>query len=266
MYSFKVLRQSGFLLLLTAALWLVFLYGRVLSTPILALIWVAAWSVMTRGLLARARVRRQAWLAVYLRPSSSYGRLLRGGIVMTLVCATVAALLSLFLLMTLMRKDDALLWQALLVTACLLLPAQQLFARRLITHFNERYLPELAWRFVALFVGLCLVAFLGWHAFHQQYPNLLNATLEQSVWHFVDAEAARSPYLLALLQLSAALDGLTQWLAQQLLPAPVNSFTQASAWILLLVRESLFVWSFLIMCRGVLVLHGSDDRNLEQAV
>ena len=265
MVSFKVLRQSSFLLLLTAALWLLFLYGAVLSSTALGVVFIAAWAVMTRGLLIRVRTRRRAWLALYLRQESIYSRLLRGGLLMSLVCAAIAAMLTLFLLVTLMRRDDGALWQALLLSTLLLFPVQQWLSTRFARHINPQFLAEFAWRTAALGLGLCLLGFLGWHGFHQQYPNLTEASLPQAVWYFVDNESARSPQLLVLLQLSAALDGFSQWLAQQLLPAPVSSFTQAGAWVLLFVRESLFVWSFLIMCRGMLALSDTGLNEMEKA-
>jgi hypothetical protein len=260
MFSFKVLQQTGFLLLLMATLWLAFLYARVLPTSALIWLWLLSSAAMARGLWIRSRVRRRAWLAVYLRERGVLFRVLRGGVLMRLTCIIVGSLLSLFLLVTLLRVSEVFVWQALLVTACVLLPAQQIAYSRLQAHIHDHYLAEIAWRFAASLCGLTLLLVLAWHGYHQQYPNLLQASLDQAVWHYVDQENARSAYLLTLLQLIAALDGLSQWLAQQLLPAPVGSFMQAGAWVLLLVRESLFVWSFLIMCRGVLIF---DDETAD---
>lgn len=257
MFSFKVLQQTGFLLLLTAVLWLAYLYARVIPTVGVICLWILTSAVIARGLFIRFRVRRRAWLSVYLRERGVLFKVLRGGMLMRLTCIILGLLLSLFLLMSLLRVSQVFVWQALLVMVCVLLPAQQIAYSRLKAHIQDIYLAEIAWRLVASLCGLALLLVLGWHGYHQQYPNLLQTSLDQAVWHYVDKETARSIYLLTLLQLTAALDGLSQWLAQQLLPAPVGSFMQAGAWVLFLVRESLFVWSFLIMCRGVLIF---DDE------
>src|SRR5690606_24875439 len=128
------------------------------------------------------------------------------------------------------------------------------FLRRMLAaHTNDAYLPELAWRCTAAVVGTAMVGALLALAFHPVYPELGGATLEQAVWHMVDRERARSGAAETLLQLAAAKDGLRLWLAQQLMPQPGASLGQALGWLAVLAEEVLFVWSYLLLCSGVLL-------------
>ncbi|MDX1492284.1 MAG: hypothetical protein R3332_13465 [Pseudohongiellaceae bacterium] len=255
MASIKVVQQTAVLLLLLACLWLWYLYARVATAPLLAPFYLLVWAAMTRGLLLRAKMRRHAWLYAYLQEHSALFKALRGGLIMWALSITLAALLSLILLINLLRLHDTFVWQALLLLTCSLMPIQQVLARRLSTHIKEYYRGDFAWR-VAAWIGACvLMLVLCWHAFYQDYPRLSSATLEQAVWYFVDQETARNAVVLVLLQLSAGLDGFSQWLAQQFIPAPADSIAVVAAWLIILLKELAFVWSFLIVCRGVVTLN-----------
>jgi hypothetical protein len=157
----------------------------------------------------------------------------------------LAAAVGLALLVAVVRLDDRATWAALVASAPLLAVVQSGLRRVLAAHASALYLAEIAWRLSAAAVGALLVAALVWLAFHRSYPELGAATLEQAVWHFVDAENARSAAAETLLQLAAAKDALTLWLAQQLMPNPGASLADALGWLVVLAEETLFVWSCL---------------------
>src|SRR5690606_28882201 len=103
-------------------------------------------------------------------------------------------------------------------------------------------------------------------AYLQRYPDFSAVSLEQAVWHLVSLQQARSEATLAVLQGAAAAEGVRLWLAQQLLPTPAESLWQALGWVLLLAQEALFIWSYLLACRGIVTLHsaGSSVHPLDR--
>lgn len=253
-------RDTLLLLLATALLWALHLYGRWLPTPALA----AAWAILTlligNGLFWRSRIRRQAFLAVYLAPASPLQRWLRGGWLMASRQFLVAALLALLLLVALLRIRDPRVWIALVCSIPVLTGLQWALHRRLAAHVNPRYRSEFCRRLALLMVAPVLLGVLLALSFTLAYPDFTGVGLERAVWHLVDQQQARSDGARTLLQLAAAMDGVRLWLAQQLMPQPGVSLVQGLGWLLVVAEESLFVWSYLLLCHGILVGTNSDDR------
>ena len=241
------------LLAATAALWLLNVFGRTLPTAVLAL----AWAVLAIGigvaLFRRARVRRAAFLSAYVRGGSALQGRLRGGWPMAVRSLLLAAVVAGFLLIAVLRLDDRGGWLVLVASVPLLVLTYRLLLRALAPHSSGVYLPELAWRATAALVGTAMVAALVLLAYYRPYPALGEASLEQAVWHLVDAERARSAPAEALLQAAAAKDALRLWLAQQLMPSPGTSLAQGAGWLIVLAEEALFVWSYLLLCSGALL-------------
>lgn len=250
----EILKQMLGLVALTAALWLVYLYGRVLSSTVLILIWVTTSALLGLGLWQRAKTRRRVWLAAYLRPDSGAFKLLRGGVLMALGQVAVAIVMGLYLLLAILRLDTAWQWQGLLCAALALPVLAALLARLLRAQVVPGLCEELGLRFALNLLAGALLLYLIWQALNIQYPDFRDASLEQAVWFAVSNEQARSSMLLTLLEMGLAVDGLQAWLAQHLLPTPGTSFWQAAAWCIVLAREALFVWSYLLLCRGALAL------------
>jgi hypothetical protein len=241
------------LLAVTAGLWLLNVFGRTLPTAALAALWIVVTLAIGAGLQRRARIRREVLLGAYLRPGSGLRRRLRGGWLMAAVSAALGALLAIGLLVAVLRLDDRAAWTLLVASAPALVLLHGFLQRALTPHASPAYLPELAWWLAAAAVGALLVAGLVWLGFHRTYPELAGATLEQAVWHLADAERARSTVAQNLLELAAAKDGLVLWLAQQLVPEPGASLADAAGWLVLLGEETLFVWSYLVLCSAVLL-------------
>ena len=254
----SAVRALFVLVALTAALWLVNVFGRTLPSAALVLAWAAATAGIGVALFRRARVRRAAFLKAYVRGGSPLERRLRGGWLMAAGSTLVAALLALFLLAAVLRLEDRGAWLVLIASAPLLVLTQAVLERALAPHSSGVYLPELAWRATAAVVGTAMVAALVLLAYHRPYPELAGASLEQAVWHMVDQERARSAPAEGLLQAAAAADALRLWLAQQLMPSPGTSLAQAAGWLVLLAEEALFVWSYLSLCSAALL--GSRSR------
>jgi len=110
----SAVRALFMLVALTAALWLVNVFGRTLPSAALVLAWAAATAGIGVALFRRARVRRAAFLKAYVRGGSPLERRLRGGWLMAAGSTLVAALLALFLLAAVLRLEDRSAWLALL--------------------------------------------------------------------------------------------------------------------------------------------------------
>jgi hypothetical protein len=246
------LRDMLALLALTGAVWLVHLYGRRWSTAVIVLVWAALTGLTAFALLRRARIRRAAFLAAYVHTGSPLARLFRGGWLMAARMFVIGAGLALLLGIALLRLEPA-EWLVLLGAVPLVVLAHTAATHALAPHTSSVFLAELVWRITIPAAGSVLVAALVALNFHRAYPALGGVSLEQAVWHFVDAEHARSAAVEVLLQLAAAIDGLRLWLAQQLMPAPGSSLAQAFGWLLLLAEQCLFVWSYLLPCSAVLM-------------
>jgi len=250
--------QSIMLLGLVTLLWLLFLYARVWTTPVALGLWLLLTALVARGLFLRARLRRRAWLQMYLHPDSALVPRLGGGALLLALQLVLAAVLAL-LLMVMMARGDPRMWIWLIGSALLLPMLARLLGRLLAAHANPVWREELAWRVAAVIAGTALLLVFTVQAYMQSYPDFTAVTLEQAVWHLVDQEQARSEATLAVLQAAAAAEGVRLWLAQQLLPTPAGSLWQALVWVLLLAQEALFVWSYLLACRGIVLMHGADS-------
>lgn len=264
MRSNRMLKQMLGLAVLTAALWLLYLYGRVVSTPILILTWGVATGLLTLGLWQSAKTRRRVWIGAYLQPKSATFRFLRGGLLMGLGQGLVAIVMATYLLLAVLRLEDYWQWVALLSASLALPVTAAIIARLLRSQVVADLREELSLRFAMRLLAAALLLYLVWHAYGAQYPDFREASLEQAVWYDVSIEQARSPLLLTLLEIAAATDGLHAWLAQHLMPAPGSSVWQAAVWCIVLAQEALFVWSYLLLCRGVIALSllaGASDAK-----
>jgi hypothetical protein len=255
-----VLRDLLCLLGAAGLAWAYYVYARILPTPALAAAWGVFTALISAALVYRARIRRRAFLTVYVADTSPLQRWLRGGVVLALRPVLLGALLALLLMVALARIGDARTWLALIAAGPALVLLRAWLTRRLAGHAGALYLPILGWRIAALLVGGALTAALVLLAWHQAYPDFAGVSLERAVWHMVDQEQARSGPGLVLLQAAAAKDGLRLWLAQQFLPAPATSLVDLLGWLLILAEEMLFVWSYLLLSHGLLIGAGTIDR------
>lgn len=255
--------QMIMLLGLVTVLWLLFLYARVWTTPVALLLWLVLTCLVARGLFLGARVRRRAWLQIYLSPQSTLVGRLSGGPLMLALQFVLATALSLLLMVAVADSGNPVMW-LLLIGSALLLPLLSRGIEHLLAgHANPVLLPELSWRLSSILVGIALLAAFTVLAYIQNYPDFTAVTLEQAVWHLVEQQQARSVPTLTILQGAAAVEAVRLWLAQQLLPAPAGSLWQGLGWALLLAQEALFVWSYLLACRGIVIMvsQGGEPGN-----
>ena len=249
----RIAGHAALLLICVAALWLFMLQGRVLATGWVMLIWMVVTLVMLRGLFLRARIRRRAWRSAYLYPESSWNRRLRGGLCLFIIQLGKTGVLAAVLLLTVVRiGNEPGLWRLMLVAVLLFVLARAWADRMFWRDASPAYRPELVARVGQWGAGVVLVLCLLLWALVQPQPDFREATLEQALWHVTDREAAVSVAVERGTQWLAAWQGLEHWVAQQITALDQPHWIRAGVWVSVLVRQSLFVVSLLVLFNGVL--------------
>jgi hypothetical protein len=249
----RLLVDMLLLLAMAALLWVFHLYSRLLTDPVLVTIWLAVTVTIAGGLVWRGRLRRRSFLTVYIAAQSPLQRLLRGGLLMILSQLLLAMILALLLMVVLIRSTQSPIWIVLMLAAPLLVVLRSGLQEAFKNHVSPLYRSEFSLRLSLIGLGIPLVALLIYLSMVRSYPDFTAVSLERAVWHLVEQEQARSETLLMGLQIAAASDALRLWLAQQLLPMLGIPLFQWLGWLLVFVREAVFVWSYLLLCQGVLL-------------
>ena len=242
------------LLLPALLLALLHLYGRVLPQPALLAVWLLLAGALAAGGFIRLRLRRRVFLQAYVYSASPLRRWLRGGPLQLCWQAVLALLLSAVLLVALVRLREPAHGLLLALGLLALAPLYALTASGLGRHVAAGYLPEMAWRLTQALLFFLLLALLSALALWQPQPALASVSLDRALWHFIDAEQARSDLLLRLLQLAALFEGLRLWLGQQLIPVLQWQALTLLAWGLVLAQQALVVWAWLRLGTATLLL------------
>lgn len=235
--------------------------GRLWPDTVMVAIWLLLTIVISCGLFLRLRIRRRAWLEGYVAAASPLHRWLRGGSIALLLCLFAAALLALILLSGLLRlqsNDELLL---LLASLPLLVLLRWASTRLLATHVATVYLPEAGWRLASTVTLVLLCTALLAAAWWRPGPDLSQLSLEQAVWQLALQERAESALLEQVLALAAAIDGVGWWLAQHILPRLQWPLLELLGWLLVLLHSAVFVWAWLHLCSGTLLLRHVGSRH-----
>jgi len=213
--------------------------------------WLLLWLPLLALLFWRRRMARRAWLRVHLRRESPWSGRLRGGVVMLLGQALLAAALALALLVSLARGVAPTTWIVLVLFVALWARLWSWTGAYLDRHASAEFLPLTAARLVVRSCGAVLLLGLSVWALWQPLPDLGQVTLYEAMRHFATGQQADSPVLEFLLSLSAALEGARYWLAQHWLDGLPGLALQLVAWLVVLVREWLFIWPCLLLWEAV---------------
>jgi hypothetical protein len=258
---FVVLKDMLLMLGAAALLWVLHLYARVMAEETLLGVWAVGTVLIAGAFWWRRRIRRRAFLSVYIAQTSFLQRLLRGGLLMAILQLPAALLLAAFLLLSLVRLDEPAAWVVLILAAPTLVLLRHAISLAAVPHLSTAYRPEASLRLTLPLLGLPLLVILILLALQRSYPDFSGVGLERAVWHVVAQEQARSEWLLTGLQIAAAGEALRLWLAQQLLPALPIPLLQWFGWIVVFVREALFVWSYLLLMQGFLLGGSAHVRS-----
>ncbi|OOG25720.1 hypothetical protein B1C78_05970 [Thioalkalivibrio denitrificans] len=222
-----------------------------LSDGPVVLVWVLLWLPLLGLLFWRRRLARRAWLRVYLRDTSPWSARLRGGVLMLLGQALLAAVFALALLLSLARGIAPSVWVVLILSVPLWSKVWTLAGRGLQRHASPEFLPVTAGRAVVWASGIVLVLGLGIRSLWQPVPDLGEVTLYDTVRHYAAEQDVRSTVLGGLLSVFAVLEGVPHWLAQHWFDGLPGLGLKVIAWMVVLVREWLFVWPLLLLCAAV---------------
>lgn len=224
---------------------------------IAALIWLPLLAL----LFWRRRMARRAWLRVHLRPESPWSRRLRGGVLMLIMQALLAALLALALLVSLARGVAPLTWIVLVLCVPLWAMAWRGLQLYLDRHASEEFLPVTSARLLVWGAAALLLMGLATWGLWRPLPDLGELSLFEAVRYFAASQEAESPWLRFLLTLTAALDGARHWLAQHWFEGLPGLGLRLVAWMVVLVQEWLFVWPCLLLWEAVShVVYGHAAR------
>ncbi len=228
-------------LALVALLWLFHLNARLLGDEVILAVWLVIGAALGLVGFWLARVRRERMLSACLYPESHLQRRLRGGALMLFRQLSIGLILGLALMLALVRLESGLLAIVLPGAALLWWLSCHAARNRLRWHAHPRWLALISGRVAGWLVMIAMLPLVVWSSLHQVRPDLEGVALNRAVWHFVDAEAARSGWLEGALQLVAAGEGLRQWLMQQVLPGiQAGPVLAALGWIMLFVAQA--VW------------------------
>ena len=222
--------------------------------PSLALLLVALGLALgiAAGLWPRARSRRAAFLAAYVRDDSPLQRWLAGGLLLRAWQGLLAIPLALVLMVGVIRLSQNSIWALLLVSLPALAALHSLAGRLLRRHVAPVFLPELSWRITLAVAFLLLWLLLGLAALQQAYPDFSELPLATALWHEASRQQAHSVPLQWLLQAAAMKDALVWWLGQQMLPGVGDTLLRAGGWLVLLASSGVFVLAFLLLVAGAL--------------
>lgn len=244
------------------ALWWFMRVGRILGDVWVVVVWAGVALVMARGLFRRARIRRRAWRRAYLHPESPWNRWLRGGPLLFCSQLVKAGVLSAVLLVSVVRVGgEPVFWRLMLVAVLLFvwgrMKTEQVFWRDVAPVYRPELVARLGQWCTAAVLIPCLVAW----ALVQPQPDFREASLEQALWHVADQEVAASALVERAAQWLALWHGLEQWAAQQITALEQPRWVQGGVWVSVLVRQSLFVSSLLVMFNGFLAGRLHDGQR-----
>lgn len=226
--------------------------GTRLPGPALMLVAMGLALGIAAGLWPRARSRRAAFLAAYVRADSPLQRWLAGGLLLRAWQGLLAIPLALVLMVGVIRLSQNSIWTLLLVSLPALAALHSLAGRLLRRHVAPVFLPELSWRLALAVAFLLLWLLLGLAALQQAYPDFSELPLATALWHEASRQQAHSAALHWLMQAAAMKDALVWWLGQQMLPGVGDKLLRAGGWLVLLASSGVFVLAFLLLVAGAL--------------
>lgn len=209
------------------------------------------WAVLVALFFWRRRMARRAWLRVHLAERSPWIQRLRGGLLMLLGQAVLAAGLTLALLVSLSREIPSTVWLLSVLLVPVWVKAWGGTAHYLSHHVNQEFLSVTIGRCLTWgFGSLALVALATWGLW-RPVPDLGDVTLYAAVRDYTYGQHAEGSLLGFLLPFNAAFEGARLWAAQHWLEAAPGFSMRAIAWMVVLVHEWFFVWPCLLLWEAV---------------
>lgn len=213
----------------------------------------------------RRKLKRSAFLDIYLNPSSYWHRCLRGGVLMLLLQFIIAVVLAAFLLVGLVRAEAAWFWLMLFGLIPVWVLTYDGFARYVSRHASRRYCRLMTdrthgWTHAAAL----LLVILAWSMF-QPVPDLGGASLDNAVRIFADQPRVESNVLQLGLIVTAVFAAVPNWLIQNYGGYIPGFFFKLLLWTLVLIREWLFVLPLMLLLQSVnLFVDGDLSRRAKE--
>lgn len=206
---------------------------------------------ITALLFWRRRLRRRAFLDIYLNSTSYWHRWLRGGAPMLLIQFATAIILSAFLLVGLMRAETEWFWLTLLGILPVWVFSHPFFARYVSRHFSTRYCRLMTdWLHGWTHAAILLLAIVAW-SFFQPVPDVSGASLNNAIRIFADKPRVESDVLQLGLIVSGALAAIPNWLIQNYDAYFPSLLLRLLLWAFIILREWLFVLPLMLLFQSV---------------
>ncbi len=205
------------------------------------------WAVLVALLFWRRRMVRLAWLRVHMREKSPWTQRLRGGLLMLLGQAVLAAGLTVALLVSLSREIPPTVWLMSVLLVPVWVKAWGGLGHYLSHHVNEDLLPLTTGRVLTWGFGFLAVVALATWGLWRPVPDLGDVTLYEAVRYYAHSQHAESSLLDFLLPVNAAFEGARLWVAQHWFEGAPGLGIRLAAWIVVLIQEWFFVWPCLLL-------------------
>lgn len=205
------------------------------------------WAVLMALLFWRRRLARRAWVRGHIRETSPWTQWLRGGLLMLLGQAVLAAGLTLALLVSLSREIPPTIWLLSVLLVPVWAKAWSGLVHYLSHHVNEDVLPVTIGRILTWGFGFLAVVALAIWGLWRPVPDLGDVTLYEAVRYYAYSQHAESALLDFLLPVNAAFEGARLWAAQHWFEGAPGLGIRLAAWIVVLIQEWFFVWPCLLL-------------------
>lgn len=212
-------------------------------------VWLGACALslpIARLLFWRSSVRRRALLDLYVNPQSPWNRRLQAGKFMLLMRAALAYALSLLFLIGLARVDQTTFWLLLVILVPIWVFSFDWFCSYAEMHVNVQFRSVVATRLHGAAHACVLILFLSVWGLYQPVPNLTGISFLEAVSRSAAAPEMKSDTLYAGLAFTEAISAVPIWIAQNWGAQLPGAIWKLALWLLVLLREWLFVWPLIL--------------------
>lgn len=219
---------------------------------ILFMVMAPVLGVIALDMYAVARLRRRAFLGMYLREDSRLFRLLRGGVWM-LAWQVGKALFFSFVLIIEAMHWPLWLWVVLLVDIPFLYIGYIRLSRTITQHVKPHSEHVLARQALVVINTLVMSMTLASVFFFTPHPDYRTLSWRDAAEYEALQVVVGCDALAPAARLSVAKDAVGWWLAETRLSRLRDNWTAAAGWFLFLLSTTLFLWAYSRLILGMLL-------------
>ena len=203
------------------------------------------------SILESAAMRRQATIAMYLRPQGWLYRLLSGGIFMVICQMVKATLLTIFLIIEVIFFDSW-IWVLLFIDLFIIWFFHYVLTKKLNSQIKNEYAPIFASEYLIVVNSILLSLVISIVGIYMSYPDYRKLTWLQAIEYEVTQLQGNCQLILVMARISAVKNAISWWLAETWLTKISDSYLYFSVWFIFLFNSTVFVWAYTRMLLGIL--------------